>query len=97
MTESQSNKAISVEEEQIENKSAVLEPVSAVDDQLIKNFGQGDDLELDKKYIRRLIRKIDMRIMPGLGLLYSVSLIDKVNLASVSRTFQPYICDSKSD
>ena len=44
--------------------------------------GHGDDLDAD--LVRKLIRKVDWRIMPALGLLYAVSLIDRVNLSVVS-------------
>ena len=47
-----------------------------------EEFQLGDDLDMDN--VKTLIRKIDWRIMPGLGMLYAVSLIDRVNLAAVS-------------
>lgn len=40
--------------------------------------------DLDTKAVNKIIRKVDLRLMPALGLLYAVSLIDRVNLSSVS-------------
>jgi hypothetical protein len=37
----------------------------------------------DKGVVRKLIRKVDLRLMPALGLLYASSLIDRVNLSVV--------------
>jgi len=50
-------------------------------------IARGDDL--DPVVVRKLLRKIDWRLMPGLGLLYAVSLIDRVNLSVVSRVSHP--------
>ncbi|KFZ15703.1 hypothetical protein V502_05446 [Pseudogymnoascus sp. VKM F-4520 (FW-2644)] len=62
--------------EQLETKFSTPEA------QLTDALQLGDDL--DAKVVRKLIRKIDLRIMPALGMLYAVSLIDRVNL-SVAR------------
>lgn len=65
--------------------AAHLETTSSVppESQLQEALQHGDDL--DSKVVRRLIRKVDLRIMPALGLLYALSLIDRVNLSIVSR------------
>lgn len=41
-----------------------------------------EDVELTKK-IKRVVRKIDLRLLPILSITYSFSLIDRVNLANV--------------
>ncbi|KAH8803474.1 phthalate transporter [Xylogone sp. PMI_703] len=40
-------------------------------------------MDLDDKAYRRVMRKVDFRLMPALGLLYAWSLIDRVNLSSI--------------
>ena len=55
---------------------------SSPEEAVTKARGHGDDLDAD--VVRKLIRKVDWRIMPALGLLYAVSLIDRVNLSVVS-------------
>jgi hypothetical protein len=37
----------------------------------------------DQEYERKLIRKVDYRLLPILGALYAVSLIDRVNVSSL--------------
>ncbi len=71
--------SIDVDVEHAESKSDTPEDLHS------KNIQQADDLNLD--IIRKVIRKVDLRLMPGLGLLYTVSLIDRVNLSVVSRSF----------
>jgi hypothetical protein len=41
-------------------------------------------LEREDKETRRIIRKIDMRLLPVLAVIYSFALIDRVNLPNVS-------------
>ena len=41
---------------------------------------QADDVLADEKAVRRLVRKIDWRLLPCLALTYSFALIDRVNL-----------------
>jgi hypothetical protein len=38
----------------------------------------------DKAYEKKLIRKIDYRLLPILGALYAISLIDRVNVCILS-------------
>lgn len=40
--------------------------------------------DLDEKEYKRVMRKVDWRLMPPLALLYAWALIDRVNLSSVS-------------
>lgn len=44
-------------------------------------------VDLDDEAYRKVIRKVDFRLMPALGLLYAWSLIDRVNLSSVRFCF----------
>ncbi|GAA5999144.1 uncharacterized protein JCM10292_001621 [Rhodotorula paludigena] len=46
---------------------------------------EGESQELDPAYERRLVRKIDWRLIPILSALYAISLIDRTNI-SVART-----------
>ena len=41
---------------------------------------------MEDKETRRVVRKIDMRLLPVLGLIYSFALIDRVNLPNVLAT-----------
>ncbi|KAE9362545.1 major facilitator superfamily protein [Stipitochalara longipes BDJ] len=67
---------VDVDVEHAESKSDTPEDLHS------KNIEQVDDINPD--LVRKLLRKVDLRLMPGLGLLYTVSLIDRVNL-SVAR------------
>ena len=40
-------------------------------------------VEKDDKETRRIMRKIDMRLLPVLAVIYSFALIDRVNLPNV--------------
>lgn len=40
-------------------------------------------IDLDEERVRKIRRKIDMRLVPILGLLYMWALIDRVNLPNV--------------
>ena len=40
--------------------------------------------ERDDKETRRIIRKIDLRLLPTLAIIYAFALIDRVNLPNVS-------------
>lgn len=42
--------------------------------------------EREDKETRRIIRKIDMRLLPTLAIIYAFALIDRVNLPNVSET-----------
>jgi hypothetical protein len=41
--------------------------------------------ERDDKETRRIIRKIDLRLLPTLAIIYAFALIDRVNLPNVSQ------------
>ncbi|KAF9268568.1 MFS general substrate transporter [Marasmius fiardii PR-910] len=56
----------------VRSKSPVLQVLPSVDD--IPTYGDREALE------RRLVRRIDMRILPLFALLYSLALIDRTNL-----------------
>jgi hypothetical protein len=66
---------VDVDVEHAESKSVTPEELLSVSNEDV------DDLE--PHVVKKLIRKVDYRLMPGLGLLYTVSLIDRVNLSVV--------------
>lgn len=39
-------------------------------------------VEFDKKEEKKLIRRVDRRLLPMLGVLYSIALIDRVNISA---------------
>lgn len=41
-------------------------------------------VEANRHAIRRVVRKVDMRLLPALGVLYAFALVDRVNLGNVS-------------
>lgn len=41
------------------------------------------EIDKDEKRVRRIIRKVDFRMIPVLGLLYMWALIDRVNLPNI--------------
>ena len=43
---------------------------------------QRELIEYDSKSEKKLVRKIDGRLLPILGALYSIALIDRVNVSS---------------
>jgi hypothetical protein len=47
------------------------------------NGGEGGIAGYDKAYEKRLIRKVDYRLLPILGALYAISLIDRVNVRTL--------------
>ncbi|KAK7467650.1 hypothetical protein VKT23_004703 [Stygiomarasmius scandens] len=51
----------------------------------VENLEDTKSLEYDQEFERKTIRRVDIRMLPLLGLLYSVSLIDRANLA-IART-----------
>lgn len=42
---------------------------------------QRELIEFDQKSEKKLVRKIDARLLPILGALYSIALIDRVNVS----------------
>jgi hypothetical protein len=49
--------------------------------------GNGADYAYDQIEEKRLIRKVDKRLLPILGALYSIALIDRVNVGSSPHRF----------
>lgn len=43
---------------------------------------RGDEVQHDRAFEKRVIRKVDMRLLIILGALYSIALIDRTNLSS---------------
>jgi hypothetical protein len=52
-------------------------------------------LNCDRDYERKLMRKVNWRLLPILGSLYAVSLIDRVNVCSTSLTIMRSLSDSR--
>jgi hypothetical protein len=48
------------------------------------NGNDSDIIEYPHQEEKRLIRKVDWRLLPILGALYAISLIDRVNVGSPS-------------
>jgi len=42
----------------------------------------GDEYEHDPREAKRIIRKVDRRLLPILGALYSIALIDRINVSA---------------
>lgn len=43
---------------------------------------RGDEVQHDRAFEKRVIRKVDIRLLIILGALYSIALIDRTNLSS---------------
>ena len=52
------------------------------EDVLYQEHSHSPLLEYDHKSEKKLIRKIDGRLLPILGLMYSIALIDRVNISA---------------
>jgi len=50
--------------------------------------------ERESKEVRRLVRKIDMRLLPVLATIYAFALIDRVNLPNVRVSLKIGICQT---
>lgn len=69
---------------------ATTPPDKVIGDQDIKHLETANTLdvltsdapELDSQAEKRLIRKIDRRQLPVLGALYSIALIDRINVSA---------------
>ena len=72
-----------VEHHDIPSTKGVAIDESALDPELHVAATIQDGIDLDEKEYKRVIRKVDLRLMPPLGLLYAWALIDRVNLSSV--------------
>jgi hypothetical protein len=58
-------------------------PSTALDVQDIINQNPSPEPEHDDAETRRIIRKIDLRLLPTLAVIYAFALIDRVNLPNV--------------
>lgn len=56
---------------------------SNLDDRIHLNDAIQAETDKDEKRVRRIIRKVDLRMVPILGLLYMWALIDRVNLPNI--------------
>lgn len=48
-------------------------------------------LPIDEEQARKLVRRVDVRILPTLGALYAVALVDRVNLGNVGRNRSKHV------
>ena len=53
-------------------------------DEAMKAFGEGEVLQMDEATSKRLLRKIDMNIMPLMCIVYSLNFLDKTTLSYAS-------------
>jgi hypothetical protein len=58
---------------------------SMLDPEIHLNAALQLEADKDEKRVKHILRKVDWRLVPMLGLLYSWALIDRVNLPNVSR------------
>lgn len=56
---------------------------SRLDTNIHLNDAINAEIDKDEKRVRRIMRKVDFRMVPILGLLYMWALIDRVNLPNV--------------
>ena len=56
---------------------------SNLDDRIHLNDTIQAEIDKDEKRVRKIIRKVDFRMVPILGLLYMWALIDRVNLPNI--------------
>lgn len=56
---------------------------SRLDRNIHLNDAMQTEIDKDEKRVRRIIRKVDFRMVPILGLLYMWALIDRVNLPNI--------------
>ena len=56
---------------------------SNLDDHIHLNEAIQAEIDKDEKRVRKIIRKVDYRMVPILGLLYMWALIDRVNLPNI--------------
>lgn len=56
---------------------------SNLDDRIHLNDAIQAETDKDEKRVRRIIRKVDLRMVPILGMLYMWALIDRVNLPNI--------------
>ena len=56
---------------------------SYLDEGIRLNEAIQTEIDKDEKRVRKIIRKVDFRMVPILGLLYMWALIDRVNLPNI--------------
>ncbi|KAH8625888.1 hypothetical protein IG631_19767 [Alternaria alternata] len=81
--EAERNEHISFDEKSDRDKDGRIN-IEDVVDQSNDTSGQASSpFEKDDKETRRIIRKIDLRLLPTLAVIYAFALIDRVNLPNV--------------
>lgn len=76
------NKSDAVQIENTADKEHVVDE-SRLDRNIHLNDAIQAEIDKDEKKVRRIIRKVDFRMVPILGLLYMWALIDRVNLPNI--------------
>jgi hypothetical protein len=77
-------KVDAVRTENFPSKEEHVVDESRLDKSIHLNDAIQAEIDKDEKRVRRIIRKVDFRMVPILGLLYMWALIDRVNLPNVS-------------
>lgn len=75
-----------VQTERVPEKEHIVDE-SRLDTNIHLNDAIQAEIDKDEKRVKRIIRKVDFRMIPILGLLYMWALIDRVNLPNV-RSYQ---------
>jgi hypothetical protein len=84
MAANQSDKFNTVEHYDASTGKEVLIDETRLDSELHVAATLQHGSDLDEEEYKRVLRKVDWRLMPPLALLYAWALIDRVNLSSVS-------------
>lgn len=71
-----------VQSERVSEKQHIVDE-SRLDKEIHLNDAIQAEVDRDEQRVRRIIRKVDFRMVPILGLLYMWALIDRVNLPNV--------------
>ncbi|KAK5104454.1 hypothetical protein LTS08_002343 [Lithohypha guttulata] len=82
----------------VERKPAVIHDENSLKGELTPPQQGHELVEFDKKSEKKLVRRIDYRLLPILGAMYSIALIDRVNISAarisgMDRDLQLYIGD----
>lgn len=70
----------------VERKPAVIHDENSLKGELTPPQQGHELVEFDKKSEKKLVRRIDYRLLPILGAMYSIALIDRVNVSYAAIT-----------
>lgn len=76
------SKNSAVETEKVAQKGHIVDE-SRLDNDIHLNDAIQAEIDKDEQRVKQIIRKVDFRMVPILGLLYMWALIDRVNLPNV--------------